>query len=223
MGFLRRLVYPKAGSIPSERWTLARPVEKKMDARVVRTWQKVLDASAALILEKGAGNFTVEAVVERTGVALTTIYRHWRSRNDLLSEAIVHLSDPVPYPDCGSTRDDLISFFLGRMDLTHWDEKLRTVPGIIEAGRTDSKIAVVVTQFMTGLHKTVQIMLQRGQERGDVRRDLDLSAMADILLGAVILRRGYRGEKISQAAIAAMLDTIMEGIAAPKARSGAQP
>ncbi|MDB5687727.1 MAG: regulatory protein TetR [Rhizorhabdus sp.] len=172
----------------------------------------MLDATAALILERGAVNFTVEAVVERTGIALTTIYRHWRTRNDLLAAGIAHLSDPIPYPDSGSTRTDLVSFFAGRMELLHWDEKLRTLPGIIEAGRTDGKIATVVTQFVTGLHKTVQIMLVRGQERGDVRRDRDVSAMADVLLGAIILRRGYRGEQISKAHVAAIMDTIMEGI-----------
>jgi hypothetical protein len=36
--------------------------------------------------------------------------------------------------------------------------------------------------------------------------------MADVLLGAIILRRGYRGEQIGKAHVAAIMDTIMEGI-----------
>jgi hypothetical protein len=46
-----------------------------------------------------------------------------------------------------------------------------------------------------------------------VRRDLELAVMADVLLGAIILRRGYRGEKMSETQVTTLLDTIMEGIA----------
>jgi AcrR family transcriptional regulator len=188
-------------------------VGKQRDARVERTQQVVLDASAALILERGAANFTVEAVVERTGVALTTVYRHWRSKTELLADAITHLSTPVAFPDTGSIRSDLVQFVVGRIGLEHWNEKLRTLPGIIEAGRRDEKISIVVTQFVAGLLNTIRIMLERGQERGEVRRDRDVEAMADVLLGAIVLRRGFRGEEISKAHVTAIVDTILEGIA----------
>jgi hypothetical protein len=134
----------------------------------------------------------------------------------LLADVISHLSDPVPCPDTGSTRSDLVQFLVGRMSLQHWDEKLRTLPGIIEAGRRDNKIAVVVTQFVAGLHNTIRLMLEKGQQRGEVRRDRDVGAMADVLLGAIILRRGYRGEEISDTHVTAIVDTILEGIAEKK-------
>jgi TetR/AcrR family transcriptional regulator, regulator of autoinduction and epiphytic fitness len=46
------------------------------DPRVERSRTAVLDAAAGLLLEGGVPALTVEAVVERSGVARSTIYRH---------------------------------------------------------------------------------------------------------------------------------------------------
>ena len=51
--------------------------------------------------------FSVGAVAERTGIAKTTLYRHWRSRDDLLAVAIAEFGGIGPLPDTGSVHQDL--------------------------------------------------------------------------------------------------------------------
>jgi AcrR family transcriptional regulator len=54
------------------------------DPRIARSRQKLLDAATALLVEGGPAAVTVDAVSERSGVAKSTLYRHWPSRTDLL-------------------------------------------------------------------------------------------------------------------------------------------
>ena len=59
----------------------------RLDPRVARTREVVLDAAIDLLAERGYSGFSVEGVVDRTKVAKTTLYRHWPTRDDLLDQA----------------------------------------------------------------------------------------------------------------------------------------
>ena len=69
--------------------------------RVARSRAAVLEAGVELLVEGGPNAVTVEAVVQRSGVAKTTIYRHWASREDLVVDVIgeVVQDAPAPPPD----------------------------------------------------------------------------------------------------------------------------
>jgi AcrR family transcriptional regulator len=189
---------------------------RKHGARLARTRRTVLEGAAAIVVEKGVAAFTIDEVVERTGVALSTIYRHWRTRNELLSEAIIFAAEPRSVPDTGSTRGDLLEFLSWRTRhlADHWDVNMQTLPGLVGAARHNPDIAGAVTSAVGKVLDCLRIILERGQKRGDVRSDRDIDAMADILLGALFIRGGYRGKKASNAYLTSAIDTIIEGIGA---------
>ena len=72
----------------------------RMDPRVARTRAVVLDAAIDLLAERGYSGFSVEGVVDRTGVAKTTLYRHWPTRDDLL--AAVAVANGLPVYTCNA-------------------------------------------------------------------------------------------------------------------------
>ncbi len=57
------------------------------DPRVRRTRAAVVDTAVSLLVEGGVGAVTIEAIVRRSGVARSTIYRHWPSRTDVVAAA----------------------------------------------------------------------------------------------------------------------------------------
>ena len=75
-----------------------------IDPRVTRTRRVVLDAAVALLCEGRAMEGSLSTgVVSRSGVAKTTIYRHWPTKSDLLAAAIACFDEEdVPTPDTGS-------------------------------------------------------------------------------------------------------------------------
>ena len=66
----------------------------RVDPRVERTRLSVLAAAAELMAEVGWGGVTIESVSARSGVARTTIYRHWPDRLALLANAMASVLEP---------------------------------------------------------------------------------------------------------------------------------
>ena len=62
--------------------------ERCVDPRVVRSRRAVLDAATELLVEAGPRGVTVDAVAARSGVAKSTMYRHWPSRTALLIDVM---------------------------------------------------------------------------------------------------------------------------------------
>jgi AcrR family transcriptional regulator len=71
----------------------------------------LLDAAWAELTAVGYGAFTIDAVAERAHTSRPVLYRRWPRREDLALAAIRHrwLREPLPAPDTGSLRNDLIT------------------------------------------------------------------------------------------------------------------
>jgi AcrR family transcriptional regulator len=69
----------------------------------------VLEAARRLLVEEGADAVTALRVSEETGIARTTIYRHWPDREDLLRDTVA-IEETLPSIELtGDTRADLIA------------------------------------------------------------------------------------------------------------------
>ena len=71
---------------------------------------KMLGAAADLVLDAGVDGFSVDEVARRSGVAKTTIYRHFPSAKELLVAALDQFMTAPPTPDTGSLRTDLLEY-----------------------------------------------------------------------------------------------------------------
>jgi AcrR family transcriptional regulator len=79
----------------------------KLDGRVRRSRERVLTTTFELLGESGVGGFSVDEVARRSGVAKTTIYRHWPSREALVIDACSRITDEQHVPDTGSLEGDV--------------------------------------------------------------------------------------------------------------------
>ena len=79
-----------------------------VDPRVRRSRDAVLAASVALFVSGGPRAVTVDAVSEASGVAKTTIYRHWRDRAHLLADTYRACLPVVPSPDASLTPESAL-------------------------------------------------------------------------------------------------------------------
>src|SRR5919198_2586896 len=83
----------------------------KPSSRSSRTEEAILDASRELLAEGGVEKLTVERVAARSGVAKTTIYRRWRSKDELALAVLLDMVEQiVEVPDLGDIRRELIAF-----------------------------------------------------------------------------------------------------------------
>src|SRR2546429_9224383 len=81
--------------------------KRRPGGRSARVRQAVLDAAFAELGEKGYGGLSIEAVALRSGVAKTTVYRRWPTRDELVADALDSRRDRYePAPDTGASRGD---------------------------------------------------------------------------------------------------------------------
>ena len=105
---------------------MARP--RSEDAR-----RRVLAATVELVAERGIGQLSIEEVAARSGVAKTTIYRHWPGRTALILESVNAQFEHVGAPTPGRCRSDLEAFFVGVARADESGYNARVMPCLVEA------------------------------------------------------------------------------------------
>jgi AcrR family transcriptional regulator len=70
----------------------------------------ILEAFRELLLEDGFARLRLEHVAARAGASKATIYRRWRSKEDLAVDLLHELATPfLPIPDSGDMRAELVT------------------------------------------------------------------------------------------------------------------
>jgi AcrR family transcriptional regulator len=193
------------------------------DPRVARTRATALGAAVDLLAERGYSGFSVEGVVERSGVAKTTLYRHWPTRDDLLAATIARLDGGgldgrMALPDTGSVREDLLDLLARRVRAARTTQWERCMPALVEAAAHHPELATLIARLITQILAQIETLLGRGIERGELRGDLDPQLAASALIGPIVFRRLLLREAPTLQHVSAVIDLLMQGIAVQQDR-----
>ena len=101
---------PEQTSGPSDQFGDARrgASPAAADPRVQRSRAAIVNAARELLVDSGAAAVTVEAVLQKSGVARATLYRHFPSGHDVLRAAVVAITPARPGAVI-ETGDDAVS------------------------------------------------------------------------------------------------------------------
>ena len=174
--------------------------------------QAALDAAFEVIADDGVGGFTVDAVSKRSGVAKTTIYRHWESGNQLLLDAIGCVVEPFPTPNTGSLRDDLIAHYTQVLPFMEDPGNVRLMLGIFARSAADENFRRLKNEFARERQNPIMTCLELAQGRGELRPDLDLDLAIDVIEGPFATKRLMRGETITPEQIPGYIDAALYGL-----------
>jgi AcrR family transcriptional regulator len=190
---------------------VARRVAGQEDPRVTRTRTVVLDAAATLLAERGYAGFTMDALVERTGVSKTTMYKHWPSRTDLIAATIRAMAVDPTAPDTGDVRDDLIALTMDSLD-AYTGPRWSGLASVQEAATHDPELRASLRSTVGDRFAAPRAVLERAVRRGQLRAGLDVDTAVTILIGAVFFR--LRGADLPQVRreVPAIIDTILDGL-----------
>ncbi|MFL5821696.1 MAG: TetR/AcrR family transcriptional regulator [Solirubrobacteraceae bacterium] len=171
--------------------------EAVTDPRVERSRAAVLDAATGLLLEGGVPALTVEAVVERSGVARSTIYRHWATRRDLLVAAFHRLMPVVAEPDVeGPLRERLQTLLEAQVSNLRKATWAAAIPTLLDATSRDPELAGVRERLREQHRGPVRRTLEGAIERGELPADTDIDEAVSQLAGPIVFRQLISGEPI---------------------------
>jgi AcrR family transcriptional regulator len=159
------------------------------DPRIARTRRVVLDATLALLAENGYGAVTIEAVAARSGVAKSTIYRHWPGRLELILDAFHELKPPVAPPAEGDVRETVIAVLENLARVVVDSTWSLCLPSLIDAAARDPEARRLHAQISTEGRRSLVELLATGVSRDELPAELDPELMAEALVGPILLRR----------------------------------
>ena len=178
------------------------------DPRIERTRQVVLDAVLALVAESGYGAVTIEAVAARSGVAKSTIYRHWPGRAELVNDAFRTLQPPVYECQGGDVRSRVVQLLEELAERTAESTWSACLPSLVDAAARDPEAREALHSRLAG-RRTLVDLLTEGVASGELSPDLDAELMAEALAGPILLRRLFATTPLASDQVRRIVEQIL--------------
>lgn len=178
-----------------------------------RAHNAILEAALELLAEWGYDGLTMEGIAERAGVAKTTVYRRWSTREEVLEAASERFVKEIGVPDTGSIRGDLLALLQSARKV-YSGLPGQVMPGLVAAMAQNPGLARKVRcGFLSDRRAALRGVLERGIERGELRPDIDVGVTLDLLGGPLMYRLLVTGEEVDTAMVREVVDTLLRGIA----------
>ena len=163
----------------------------------------VRKAAFELVAERGYDAVEIPDIAARAGVNRTTVYRRWRSKAELLSDALLDdMRAKVPTPDTGSFRGDLEQL-LASIARVLGDPALRGVFHILAGGSdSDASGAAAKTRFWDERFAISGEIVSRAIARGEVPADVSPRAVLELGAAPLFYRILILGERVDEKAAA---------------------
>jgi AcrR family transcriptional regulator len=182
--------------------------------------QRVLSAAWGLLHAGGYAALNVDDVAERAGVAKTTLYRRWPTKDHLAIAAAAQILGEVPIPDSGDLGRDLAEFAgalaesLNRLRLAgHYGGGAS--PGLaaelVAATTRHPDLGVVVRAQYAERHALARARLARAVEREGLRPDLDPGLLIDQLVGPIYYRILISGAPADRGYAERLVEALLDG------------
>jgi len=85
--------------------------KRRPGGRSARIRTAVMEATMKMLRERGIEGLNVAEIAASVGIPESTIYRRWKSREELVVETVLgQMNESIPLPDTGSFRLDLQAF-----------------------------------------------------------------------------------------------------------------
>ena len=162
-----------------------------VDPRVLRTRQRVLGAAWSLLAQVGFERVTVDLVSERSGVARSTLYRHWATKDEILRDAFSALSmgegTAVDRDGAGELIQYARAFAEGLENV--WG---RAAVTLAVSALDDPEQRVVHDTFVEGNRRDLAVLLARAVDREDLPPGTDVAEATERLIELVVSPLFYR-------------------------------
>jgi AcrR family transcriptional regulator len=190
---------------------LPRPTGRPREERADRA---ILAAALELMAEQGVRDLRMDDVASRAGVGKATIYRRYRSKEELVSATVAQLVSEITLPDTGSTRDDLLALMRKAVTVYSGSLEAGVMPGLVDAMSRDPELARTVREgFLAGRRAGLRSVLERGVARGELTADMDFELALDVLGGPLFYRLLVTGGPIDDGLARGVAELILRGFA----------
>ncbi|MCZ4553568.1 TetR/AcrR family transcriptional regulator [Gordonia rubripertincta] len=194
-----------------------RPSATRSHRRGAAVRDGVMSAAVHELLNVGFDGLTIAHVAERAGVHVTSIYRRWKTKEQLVTDALIDHFDPtIASPDTGSLRGDLIAMCTDLYtSLTSPQMKalLRLAAMPVDIDPLDEARRRMVEARLDVLAVIFARAIARG-EIGETARP-DFAMTLEVLHAPIYTRVLLSREPVDEHYLGGLVDLLLAGLIAP--------
>ena len=182
-----------------------------------RLIDKVMEATVEELAARGYGATSIEDVAARAGVAKTTIYRRWPTKEDLVLAALGCVADDVGRSagDTGSLHGDLVALLTGFRDFARTPRGGSLMRMMLAEG-SGGEIAKMARAIRRSREAGPRQVIRRAVARGELPKGSDAKLILSTLFGVVQHYVLFIDEPCDDRTVDRLVTLVLEG-----ARSGA--
>jgi TetR/AcrR family transcriptional regulator, fatty acid metabolism regulator protein len=153
--------------------------------------EQILEAALSLIAARGVRHLSMAALARRVGLVPSALYRHFRSKQEIL-QAAIQLIGHRAHEELRKVRNHTPNS-LSRLELLlggtiRMIRELQAMPRIIFSEGMSSDHPEAKRQayeLLKGILREIAEIIQEGQGRGEVRTDFDAKSLAVMFWGMI--------------------------------------
>ena len=170
---------------------------------------EILTTTLDVLAESGYDRLTMDAVAGRARVSKATLYRRWKTKANLVIDALLAQKEPSAPADTGSLRGDLLATFCGMGGLTD-ARQIAVLGSVVTAISRDADFAEAFRRdFICPKADLNMAIFERARERGEIRPDADLDVIVPALPGIVLHQIFLLGETSTDDLIERVVDQVI--------------
>jgi AcrR family transcriptional regulator len=169
-----------------------------------------LQATVDLVLASGVEGVTFEEVAARSGVAKSTLYRHFGTKQAMVAAAVSSCMVHHTTPDSGDLARDLRLIFDGFKSTEEARRLPDIFPAVVAAAHTCPELQRLVEAMLEERRRPIATVLELAQRRGEIGPDVDLDVAFALLIGPFVQRRMIERGEVTPA----FRDTVVELVVA---------
>jgi len=169
-----------------------------------------------LLADVGYGALTMDAVAAEAGVGKATIYRRWRTKEELVVDTVSELNAVEAEPaDTGTVEGDLRALLHAMVALVNSPAGAAT-QALLSSMQHQPALAQAFREGpMAVWRRSFDLVWERGEQRNEIAPGLSGSLVAEAIGAPIVQRWLVNGEPVD----VAFADAVIDGVALPLLRA----
>lgn len=180
--------------------------------------RRLLDAALEIAATDGVASVTADAVARRSGVAKTTLYRHFGSTDGLVFAAVADSVTTQAPPDTGTLRGDLEAIHRRYLDVASSQQNRELFAWMVAKSIESAENRELFRRARAQPRGPTTVALQRAIARGELDADIDVDLALHVIQGPLISQRIVDNSDVSESDLQRMLDMTVRALGAGRSR-----
>ena len=179
---------------------------------------EIIDKSISIIGKKGIQGLTIKNLSKEIGISEPAIYRHFESKTAILITILDNFKEMASFMGAtlkdnnGAAMEKIEFMFTQIIDIFSVTPCFISVIFSEEVFKNEIILKEKVIEIMDQNEQTIETIIKQGQDKGEVRTDIDNNTLALIIMGTLRFRvkqwdlKDYKGDMKKEGA--ALISTL---------------